>query len=558
MTAPPDRTATPGEPRAIGSREGDGSPATPSTAQAKAQAKAQRLLSRPWAVPSLPAMLTLAVTAVGIGTPSLWLDEAATISMTTRSYGDMLRAFHEMDLVHALYYMLMKPWVAVFGTGEIALRLPSALAMAAAAAGITAIARNRLGTSAGLLAGLAWAVGLQTTRWAHEGRSYAMTAALAVLATYLLVRAVDGDERRAWRWLALYAPAITLLGFMHLHGALLVAAHGVTLLMARPGARRLVSWLSAAVAATAPLVPFALAAGDQKDQVRWLPEPSWDLAWTQVQFLSGGRPSVAPVVALAAIGVVAGVRRHRAGTGGSRPGASSPPAGPSLPAVALPWLILPTLLLLAVSSVDDPVFYFRYTAYCLPATALLVGAGLAGILAAARRLSARPVVVPVVVVPLVVVAVAVAALVVPSLGDHAYIRKQGSRPDDTRRAADVVSAHARPGDAVVYLAGIVRWSAAAYPDVFGRLRDVDMRVDPVTAANLGGRDVFPRDLAPKLADVERVWVMNHRHLDPHGPVIERRERAVQAGGPWRRAGAWDYRGGWLVLFERTGPYRTSK
>lgn len=537
-------TATPDELARAGGAEGGESRVAAEAGQAA------RAPARPWVLPLAPAALTLAVTVIGIGNPSLWLDEAATVSMTSRSYGDMLRVFSEMDLVHALYYVLMKPWVAVFGTGEIALRLPSAFAMAAAAAGITAIARRLLGTPAGVLSGLAWAIGVQTTRWAQEGRSYAMTAALAVLATYLFVRAVDGGERGARRWFAGYAPAITLLGLMHLHGALLVAAHGVTLLLARPGARPAVRWLLSAAAATAPLVPFALAARDQKDQVRWLPEPSWNLVWTQIEFLAGGGPLVAPVAALAVIGVVAGVAAHRAGTAGALSGV--PPSrsrGPlSLPAVALPWLVLPTVVLIVVSLAGDPVFIFRYTTYCLPATALLVGAGLARLLAAGRRRAVRA----------AVTAVAGAALVVPSLRDHVYFREQDSRLDDTRAAADVIRAHARPGDAIVYLAGVVRWNASAYPDVFGRLHDVSMRVDPVTGADLGGRDVFPRDLPPKLARVERVWVMNHRHLDPHAPVIDRRQRAVQEGGPWRRAGTWNYRGGWLVLFERTGPYRSSK
>ncbi|MFD0540064.1 hypothetical protein ACFQY7_46075 [Actinomadura luteofluorescens] len=85
-----------------------------------------------------------------------------------------------------------------------------------------------------------------------------------------------------------------------------------------------------------------------------------------------------------------------------------------------------------------------------------------------------------------------------------------------------------------------------------------MRTDPVTAANLKGRDLLPRELPPRLARADRVWVMDHRSLDPHGPVIERRERAVQSAGPWRKAGTWTYRGGWLALFERTGPYRSSR
>jgi mannosyltransferase len=506
-------------------------------------AHGRRRLTGP-ASPLACAALTLAVALVGIRTPSLWLDEAATISMTTRSYGDMLRVFPHLDLVHALYYILMKPWVAVFGTGALALRLPSALAMAAAAAGLAVIGRRCLGPPAGLAAGLAWAAGPQTSRWAQEARSYALTAAVAVLATYLLVRALDRDEGRRWRWFAGYAPAVAVLGFLHLDGALLLAAHGVTLLLTRPKAGVWLRWLASAVAATAPLVVLALAAQDQKRQVKWLPRPSWDVAWAQLQFLTGDRALVAPVVALALLGVVASVLGR----------ASIPHRTASLPAVALPWALVPTVLLLLASSVTDPVFYYRYTTYCLPAVALLVGAGLAAPFTVVRHPPARAGLA----VRAVLVAAAAAVLAAPSLRAHDYIRRQDSRPDDMRAAADVVRARARPGDAIVYLAGSARWSAATYPDAFGRLRDAGVSTDPVAAANLKGRDLLPRELPSRLARTDRVWVMNHRSLDPHGPIIERRERAVQSAGPWRKAGTWTYRGGWLVLFERTGPYRSSR
>ncbi|QFG22042.1 glycosyltransferase family 39 protein [Actinomadura sp. WMMB 499] len=504
-------------------------------------------------LPLLPATLTLAVCLIGIRRPSLWLDEAATISMASRSYGDMFAVFGHLDLVHALYYMIMRPWVLAFGTGELAVRLPSALATAAAAAGVTVLARRLHGTPAGLLGGLAFAVAVQTSRWAQEARSYALVAAVAVLATYLLVRAVAPDARRRWPWFACYVPAVMVLGFLHLHGVLLVAAHGATLLVARARPGIWARWLPTTALAAAPLVPFALAARDQTRQVAWLPEPSWDVVWTQIQFVCGSRALVAPVLAIAVIGAVAGLRaRRETAPDAGAPDAGAPASGArgtvSLTAVAVPWLVLPTALLLAVSMVGDPMFYYRYTVYTLPALSLLAGAGLAWLRTAASRRA---------VLRIGVLAVAAAALVVPSLEAHDFVRREQSRPENMRKAAAAVAANARPGDAVVYLAGVVRWNAATYPDVFGRLDDVSMRVDPATAANLKGRDVFPRDLAPKLARHDRVWVMNHRSLDPHAPIVDARERAVQSAGPWREVRTWTFRGGWLVLFERTGPYRAS-
>ncbi|MFD0901016.1 glycosyltransferase family 39 protein [Actinomadura sediminis] len=498
----------------------------------RGRGRAARFANGPF-LPLLPAALTLAISLIGIGRPSLWLDEAATISMATRSYRDMFAVFDHLDLVHALYYMIMRPWVLAFGTGEFALRLPSALATAAAAAGVTVLARRLHGTSAALLGGLAFAVAVQTSRWAQEGRSYAMVAAAAVLATYLFVRGVEPDARRRWPWFAGYAPAVMLLGFLHLHGVLLVAAHAATLPAMRAAPGVWARWLAASAFAAAPLVPFALAARDQTRQVAWLPEPSWDVVWTQVQFVCGSGPLVVPVLTIAVIGAVAALR------------ARSGPHRVPLAAVAVPWLVVPTALLLVVSMVGDPMFYYRYTVYTLPALGLLLGAGLARLLAAASRRADR----------IAVLAAAAAALAGPSVQPHGLIRHEESRPENMREAASAVAANARPGDAVVYLAGVVRWNAAAYPDVFGRLDDVGMRVGPVAAANLKGRDVRPRDLGPKLAKYDRVWVMNHRSLDPHPPIVDAREQAVQAAGPWRPVRTWTFRGGWLVLFERTGPYR---
>src|SRR5688572_8806496 len=94
---------------------------------------------RTCAVPAFAAAATLVIALLGINGPSFWLDEAATISMAGRSLPDLERAVHRLDLVHLAYYLIMKPWVALFGDGELALRAPSAVAMAAGAAGVVAL-----------------------------------------------------------------------------------------------------------------------------------------------------------------------------------------------------------------------------------------------------------------------------------------------------------------------------------------------------------------------------------------------------------------------------------
>jgi len=49
-----------------------------------------------------------------------------------------------------------------------------------------------------------------------------------------------------------------------------------------------------------------------------------------------------------------------------------------LAALALPWLLLPPVVLLTVS-VAHPIYTYRYIAFCIPAIALLAGTALAAL-----------------------------------------------------------------------------------------------------------------------------------------------------------------------------------
>ncbi|MEU7573907.1 glycosyltransferase family 39 protein [Micromonospora sp. NPDC049240] len=181
-----------------------------------------------WPVWAVPGPVTLAITLVGLGHAQPWRDELATWSAATRPLPDLARLTRTIDAATGPYYLLMHGWTALAGTSPAALRLPSALAMAATAALTARLGARLAGDRAGLLAGLLFAVLPATSRYGQEARPYALATLLAVLATLLLVDALCRPSRRRW---AGYAVAVAALGLLHLIALTLLAAHAVAVLL---------------------------------------------------------------------------------------------------------------------------------------------------------------------------------------------------------------------------------------------------------------------------------------------------------------------------------------
>src|SRR6187402_172460 len=86
--------------------------------------------------------------------PSLWFDEVATVSATTRTWGQLAQMLGNVDLVHGLYYAVIKVWFSVVGYSPIALRIPSAVAVGLAAALLVILVRKYGSRRLSILAGL--------------------------------------------------------------------------------------------------------------------------------------------------------------------------------------------------------------------------------------------------------------------------------------------------------------------------------------------------------------------------------------------------------------------
>lgn len=259
-----------------------------------------RVLRRTLLVGLIPAVWTVVLGLWGLSRQnSVWRDEAATWQVARRSTGDIVRMLEHVDVVHSLYYLCMHGLFAGFGPSTTVLRLPSVLAVAAAAACVALIGHRLAGAYVGLGAGLALGLLPAVQFYLQEGRPYALVAAGSAVSTLLLVNALRGRARkRTW---AAYACAVLVCGWLNWLALLILPAHLITLLWSRAPRGVRVRWAVAAGAATAGVLPLALFSLDQSGQVSWVPPLTWHMM-------------IGPAILLA-IGGLGGLLGRRTGTG---------------------------------------------------------------------------------------------------------------------------------------------------------------------------------------------------------------------------------------------------
>jgi mannosyltransferase len=466
----------------------------------------------------VPALVTLTVMLWGIRKPSYTRDEAATLSAVQRSFPELLRMLAQVDAVHGAYYLAMWPVVRLAGSGELATRLPSALAMAAASAAVAGLGRRLVAPRAGLAAGLVFATLPMLSLFGQTARPYAMATALAAAASYLLVRAMRAAASGAGvrGWLTGYAACLAALGYMHPFALLLVPAHAVP--MARAWLRRAdgttgrslaPGWLAAAVGAVALASPLIAESATQHVSLSWMRNPA-TLSIIDLTNLIGPR-QIAAAAGLAVLGAIAaGAVAGRARLQASWPG--------DLLALCLPWLILPAAILIGISLIS-PVYVFRYILFCAPAAALLVGAALAAIGWTAGT-------------------AAFAIITMLAVPAQLQVRSADGHGDDIRAADQIVAENMRPGDVILYKT-FGEPIGAAYPYGLGQLRNVEVAGTPVQSGTLGGMWARAHVIRHWIAEASGVWLVQLTPVQsdsPHDPRRLLRKLDFRLIRTWHAAG----------------------
>ena len=461
----------------------------------------------------IPAAAMAVAGIVGLARDSsMGNDEVATRWAALLSVRQLAHLLRHVDAVHGLYYLVMHAWV-VLGSSPAVLRIPSVIGMAVAAALIAILARRLTGSGwAALFAGLILPLTPTITYYAQTARSYALVYACVVGATLALVRAMEAEAgaaagRATSRWLV-YAGLVTLSGYLNEMALLMLAAHGVTVLLARYGRPALWHWAVAACGGAILVLPLLAISIGERAAISFLGHPGLAAIRTLFHDYFGATTAVAVLLLVLALiaALPAGLftRPDRAG-GATEPGVQREQAwwrgGISLPSVAVPLLVVPAFLLLAESRIAPPLYIDRYVLYGEAGAALLAGFGA---YRAGQWLSQYGHWRALIWVP--GVAVCVLALVL-QIGAQERIRTPQSREYDFGGPSRFIAAHARQGDGVLYFGTLFRKAELGYPADYRKVTDFAEALTPRQAGTFRGTDKPFAQTLPLMLGYQRIWVV---------------------------------------------------
>jgi mannosyltransferase len=267
-------------------------------------------------------------------------------------------------------------------------------------------------------------------------------------------------------------------------------------------------WLAAAVGGVVLASPVLVLGFVQRGTLAWLTPPQFSSV-TGLHQLVGPVLMADAVILVITAGIVVSALAGRERLRANWPG--------PVVALCLPWLILPPAILL-VGSLITPLYTFRYVLLCMPAVALLAGAGLSA---------------------LGWVAGTAALVVVALLGVPAQLEARGpnGHGDNVRQADRIVATHLRPGDAVLEFKA--ENFAQAYPYGIRQLIPVAQAKTPIQSATLVGTFLPDPVVRQRLTGVTRVWVVEYGHRTP---------LVILSGLPFRLVHVWRTSDIWLYLY----------
>ncbi|WP_052542675.1 hypothetical protein [Cryobacterium roopkundense] len=251
------------------------------------------------------------------------------------------------------------------------------------------------------------------------------------------------------------------------------------------------------------LVPFVLTVSGQSQQVSWIPPITAQtlndiVVW---QWFALNPAFAVAGWALVLTGGTVLVRRSR-----RTPVIPEAPLAPSLLAIAVPWIVVPTLGLIVASLLVSPLYSPRYLTFGAPAVALLMGVALASI----RRNW--------------LTVVAVAALVALAAPQYVAQRMPEAKQNSSWHEVATLVATERakhPVEKSAVIFGPVRQHPAAttriislsYPEAFAGMVDVKLKTPAAEAGTLWEKQYPIAEVTNRFDGVDEVWLVTSDKQD---------------------------------------------
>jgi mannosyltransferase len=367
------------QPPAAGGTATAHSPEPDSAAPGGASGAGRDRRRRDIAVIGGPAVLAFVLGLIEITGRSLGFDEGATVTIAAQHGGALGSGIAHDGGNMSGYYLALHVLTSVFGTSELAIRLPSAIATAATSGLVVILAVRLFDRRVALISGLLTAVSLPLVYWGQNARGYAPMVAFTVAAFLSLVVLVDAEATRGARRLAWigYVVFTVLAIYSSFVAVLVVPAQLVTVLWYRRAARPLAAALVAIAACCVPLVALAFRRGS--GQLFWLPRPTLTGEKEVFQALTGAglQPNFHPTITttvflVATLVLLLGIAAMIIGRvlRGPREKASWAQA------LVLTWLVFPVAFAWIESYFGQPILLPRNLLACAPAVAILLALGL--------------------------------------------------------------------------------------------------------------------------------------------------------------------------------------
>lgn len=136
---------------------------------------------------------------------SLWLDEATSVLAASRfSFSEIIHQFSVGDFHPPAYYLLLKFWIGIFGSSEVAARSMSVIFGVITIYLVYSLTRKLFDNTTALIAALLLATAPLHIYYSQEVRMYALETLLVVKIMQLVATIVNGKQR-AFNWVSLFA-----------------------------------------------------------------------------------------------------------------------------------------------------------------------------------------------------------------------------------------------------------------------------------------------------------------------------------------------------------------